>query len=181
MARGAAVRGLPDELPAMAALAETGVANVRSPDRRYVGYFQMDVEGWNTGAYRGYPQSRVAAALVHRPRGAGAPAQDRRWRRRLRRRRGRWGHWVGIVENPGRPATAHYQRRLEEARTLVGGDCLPTGFAPDRTPPALRTSAARAQRAPIAVRVRCAEACVAGLLATDVGGRRRGEGCARWR
>jgi hypothetical protein len=57
MARAAAVRGLPEELPAMAAIAETGVANVRSPDRRYVGYFQMDVQGWNRGSYRGYPRN----------------------------------------------------------------------------------------------------------------------------
>jgi hypothetical protein len=175
MARGAAVRGLPDELPAMAALAETGVANVRSPDRRYVGYFQMDVEGWNTGAYRGYPHNPELqlrwftdhAVLVRQRRiadgDAGFGADE-----------SRWGHWIGSVENPGRPAAAHYQRRLEEARALVGGDCLPTGFAPDRTPPALRMTAARVQQAPIAVRVRCADACVTGVLATDAGGRRRG-------
>jgi hypothetical protein len=175
MARGAAVRGLPDELPAMAALAETGVANVRSPDRRYVGYFQMDVEGWNRGPYRGYPRNPELqlrwftdhAVLVRQHRIADGDAG-------FGVDESGWGRWIGSVENPGKPATAHYQRRLEEARALVGGDCLPAGFAPDRTPPALRITAARAQRAPIALRVRCAEACVAGALATDADGRRRG-------
>ena len=88
MARGAALRGLPDELPAMAALAETGVANIRSPDRRYVGFFQMDVKLWNTRRLPRLPaQPRAAAALVHRLRGARAPAEDRRGRRDLRPRR----------------------------------------------------------------------------------------------
>ncbi len=176
MARGAALRGLPDELPAMAALAETGVANVRSPDRRYVGFFQMDVELWNAGPYRGYPRN---------------PELQLRWFTdyavRVRQQKiaegdatfgqddARWGRWVGIVENPGAPAVNHYQRRLAEARTLVNGDCLPDGATPDTAPPVLRVATSRTQRGSIGVRARCpAEDCVAAAAATTSAGKARG-------
>ncbi|HEY6779508.1 MAG TPA: hypothetical protein VI111_01065 [Thermoleophilaceae bacterium] len=176
MARGAALRGLPDELPAMAALAETGVANIRSPDQRYVGYFQMDVKGWNRGSYRGYPRDpdlqlqwftdyAVLARQQRIAEGDATVGQDP----------ARWGRWVGIVENPGAPAVAHYQHRLDEARALVAGDCLPTGTTPDSTPPSLRIRAARSQQGAIAVRTRCpSEDCVAGAVATTAGGKGRG-------
>lgn len=176
MARGAAIRGLPDELPAMVALAETGVANVRSPDKRYVGYFQMDIELWNTGDYRGYPRD---------------PALQLRWFTdwavRVRQRAiaegdveyGRdplqWGRWAGVVENPGAPAVSHYQSRLEEAQALVGGDCLPTGFVPDTAAPVLKVRAAKRQQGSISLRVRCGgEPCMAGATAFDADDRRRG-------
>lgn len=176
MARGAAVRGLPDELPAMAALAETGVANIRSPDRRYVGYFQMDVQGWNRGPYRGYPSNPELqlrwftdyAVLVRQQQIAEGDAT-------FGSDDGRWGRWVGIVENPGAPAVQHYQRRLEEARALVGVNCLPTGSTPDTTAPPLRIKTARSQQGTIGVRTRCpAEACVAAVLATATAGKPRG-------
>jgi hypothetical protein len=176
MARAAALRGLPDELPAMAALAETGVANVRSPDRRYVGFFQMDVRGWDRGEYRGYPHAPElqlrwftdhAVAVRQRAIAEGNAEFGRDERR--------WGGWIGVVENPGAPARTHYQQRLEEARALVGGDCLPTGSTADVTAPMVRTRATWHQQGSIAVRVRCpAETCTAAAIALDGKGRRRG-------
>jgi hypothetical protein len=176
MARAAATRGLPDELPAMVALAETGVANVRSPDKRYVGYFQMDIELWNSGPYRGYPRNPELqlrwfndyAVLVRQRAIAEGDAE-------FGRDPLRWGRWAGIVENPGAPAVSHYQSRLEEAQALVGGDCLPTGFVPDTAAPALKVRAAKRQRGSIFLRVRCAgEPCMAGARAFDADGRRHG-------
>ncbi len=177
MARGAALRGLPDELPAMAALAETGVANIRSPDQRYVGYFQMDVKLWNSGAYRGYPRNPELqlrwftdyAVLVRQRKIAEGDAD-------FGRDEARWGRWVGIVENPGAPAVNHYARRLEEAQALVAGDCLPTGAAPDSTPrPRCASRPAAASRAAISVRARCpAESCVAAAARDHDAGKARG-------
>jgi hypothetical protein len=176
MARGAALRGLPDELPAMAALAETGVANIRSPDRRYVGFFQMDVKGWNRGEYRGYPHNPdlqlrwfTDHAVVVRQRAIAEGNAE------FGRDEGRWGGWIGVVENPGAPVRVHYQRRLEEARALVGGDCRPTGSTADVTAPTLRTRAMRRQHGSITVRMRCpAEPCMAAAIVLDAKGRRRG-------
>lgn len=176
MARGAALRGLPDELPAIAAIAETGVANIRSPDRRYVGYFQMDVEFWNAGDYRGYPRNPELqlrwfadhAVLVRQRKIAEGDAD-------FGRDEADWGRWVGIVENPGRPAVAHYARRLDEAKALVGGDCLPVGARPDVAPPKLRIAVQRVQQGAIAVRARCpAEDCVAAVAVATRAGKPRG-------
>lgn len=176
MARGAALRGLPDELPAMVALAETGVADISSPDRRYVGYFQMDIKLWNTGLYKGYatnPDLQLRwftdyAVLVRQR--AIAEGDSEYGRDPLA-----WGRWAGVVENPGAPAVSHYQSRLEEAQALVGGDCLPTGVVPDTTPPALKVRAAKRQQGTISLRVRCADGpCMAGAAALDADGRHRG-------
>jgi hypothetical protein len=176
MARGAALRGLPDELPAMVALAETGVANIRSPDRRYVGYFQMDIKLWNVDRYRGYaddPNLQLRwftdhAVLVRQR--AIAEGDSEFGRDPLT-----WGRWAGIVENPGAPAVSHYQRRLEEAQALVAGDCLPASAAPDATAPTLKVHTAKRQRGAIAVRVRCVDGpCVAAAAALDADDRRRG-------
>jgi hypothetical protein len=176
MARGAAIRGLPGELPVMAAIAETGVANIPSPDRRYLGYFQMDVQFWNTGLYKGYPQNPVLQlrwftdyAVLVRQRAIAEGDAD------FGADPEAWGRWVGVVENPGAPAVEHYARRLEEARALVGVHCLPTGFAPDRTPPRVRVRTAQRQRGAISLRVRCTgEPCMAGATAFDARGKRRG-------
>jgi hypothetical protein len=176
MARGAALRGLPDELPAVAAIAETGVANIRSPDRRYVGYFQMDVKFWDAGVYRGYPKSPELqlrwftdhAVLVRQRKIAEGDAD-------FGRDEPGWGRWVGIVENPGAPAVSHYARRLEEAKQLVAGDCLPTGTVPDGSPPVLRVAARRSQQGTISVRARCpAETCVAAASVSTATGKPRG-------
>ena len=53
MARAAAERGLPHELPVMAALAESGLRNLRGES--YHGFFGMH-ESLNRGEYRGFPR-----------------------------------------------------------------------------------------------------------------------------
>jgi hypothetical protein len=53
MARAAAERGLPHELPVMAAIAESGLRNLRGED--YHGFFGMH-KSLNIGDYRGFPR-----------------------------------------------------------------------------------------------------------------------------
>ena len=55
MAARASERGLPPELPVMAALVESDMANLGSGDRDSVGFFQMRAGIWNEGEYAGYP------------------------------------------------------------------------------------------------------------------------------
>ncbi len=56
MAYGAAVRGVPGELPVMAALVESGVKNLTfGRSRTAVGFFAMRIGIWNQGEYAGYP------------------------------------------------------------------------------------------------------------------------------
>ena len=55
MAARASAAGLPDELPVMAALVESGLQNVANGSADSVGFFQMRVDIWSQGAYFGYP------------------------------------------------------------------------------------------------------------------------------
>ena len=54
MARSAGERGLPHELPVMAAIAESGLRNLHGDT--YSGFFGMH-ESLNTGEYRGFPRN----------------------------------------------------------------------------------------------------------------------------
>ena len=128
MAAGARARGLPGELPVMAALVESGLRNLDYGDRDAVGYFQMRVGIWNSGAYAGFPDNpelqltwfidqaltiwanRVAAGDLtygNDPQG--------------------WGVWTADVEHPSEQYRGRYQLRLDEARGLVGASCSGTG------------------------------------------------------
>ena len=53
MARGAALRDLPEELPVMAGLAESGLRNLRHPGGSYFGFFGMH-SSLNAGPYKGF-------------------------------------------------------------------------------------------------------------------------------
>ena len=55
LGRGARKAKLPAELPVMAALVESGVANLPGSDSDSVGFFQMRVGIWNSGPYEGFP------------------------------------------------------------------------------------------------------------------------------
>ena len=54
MAYGAAVRGVPGELPVMAALVESGMTNLSYGQADSVGFFAMRTSIWNQGEYAGY-------------------------------------------------------------------------------------------------------------------------------
>jgi hypothetical protein len=121
MARGAADRGLPHELPVMAGLTESGLQNLRG--RSFAGYFGMS-RALNTGDYRGFPRNpdlqmrwfTDTAMLVRQRRvaeGRPDPADDPAG----------YGSWIADVERPAREYRSRYQTHLEEARTLIAGKC----------------------------------------------------------
>src|SRR5918994_6293580 len=121
MANVAQDAGLPPELPVMASLVESGLANLNSGDRDSVGFFQMRTGIWNQGEYAGYPER---------------PNLQLKWfidhavavkRERLAADRGfgrdpaAFGEWIADVERPAEQYRGRYQLRLEEARNLLRG------------------------------------------------------------
>jgi hypothetical protein len=176
MARSAAERGLPHELPVMAAIAESGLRNLRGDT--YSGFFGMH-KSLNTGEYRGFPhnpQLQVnwfldSASTVRQRRvaqGRPDPAKDEL----------AFGGWIADVERPAPENRSGYQPHLAEARSLIAGKC-PAPVSHDTTSPRLLTRIAAAQRpldaGGILVRVRCPDAdCLSGATATTtIGGRER--------
>ncbi|MGH2943695.1 MAG: hypothetical protein ACRDLN_13075, partial [Solirubrobacteraceae bacterium] len=114
--------GLPPELPVMAALVESGLANLPGGHADSVGFFQMRAGIWNTGEYAGYPenpelqvkwfidhalavkQARLAAGEA----GFGTDPST-------------WGNWIADVERPAAQYRGRYQPQLPQARALLGG------------------------------------------------------------
>jgi hypothetical protein len=172
MARAAADRGLPRELPVMAGLAESGLTNLKGAS--YAGFFGMSTT-LNRGEYRGFPRNPDlqvrwfldTAGLVRQRRvaeGRPDPATDET----------AFGIWIADVERPAPENRSGYQRHLSEARELIGGKCAAPA-SDDARPPRLRVRIASnplvANR--IAVRVRCPDHdCLVGATAT-IGGRTR--------
>jgi len=168
MARAAAERGLPHELPVMAAIAESGLRNLRGDS--YHGFFGMH-ESLNSGEYRGFPREPElqvkwfidTASSVRQRRVAEIrpdPAADP----------DSFGDWIADVERPAPENRSGYQTHLEEARRLGAGRCA-APVHDDADPPRLlvRITARQHPRASggIAVRVRCPDAdCVTGASAT---------------
>ncbi|HEX6021407.1 MAG TPA: CHAP domain-containing protein, partial [Solirubrobacter sp.] len=127
MAGQAEKRGLPPELPVMAALVESGLKNVNFGDADSVGYFQMRVGIWNQGEYAGYPDKPElqldwfldqAEAVKQQRIAAGKPIDDPN----------QYGEWVADVERPAAQYRGRYQERLEEARQLLAA--RPAAAAP---------------------------------------------------
>jgi hypothetical protein len=168
MARGAAERGLPHELPVMAAIAESGLRNIRGMS--YHGFFGMH-ESLSTGAYRGFPRNPElqlawfldTATLVRQrllARGRPDPAASS----------SSWGEWIADVERPAPENRSAYQPHLDEARRLVAGKCAaPQSY--DVTAPRLVARIASPQRpsttSGVVVRLRCPDNdCLAGATAS---------------
>jgi hypothetical protein len=165
MARGAADRGLPRELPVMAGLVESGLQNLGGSS--FAGYFGMS-RALNTGAYRGfrrYPDLQLrwfadTAILVRQRRvaeGRPDPAADEYT----------YGSWIADVERPARQYRTRYQPRLEEARSLIAGKCNPPSTE-DTTAPRFRVRAATTQQplstGGIALKARCPDHdCLVGV------------------
>jgi hypothetical protein len=167
MARAAAERGLPHELPVMAAIAESGLRNLRGGS--YHGFFGMH-ESLNSGDYRGFPRrpelqvrwfldTAVAVRQRRVAEGGPDPAMDEE----------AFGLWIADVERPSPENRSGYQRHLEEARRLVAGRCA-APVSGDLVPPLFRTRIAARQHplaaGGIAVRVRCPDSdCLSGATA----------------
>jgi hypothetical protein len=124
MAHGARSRGIPGELPVMAALVESGMRNVHGGDTDAVGYFGMRVSIWDAGAYAGFPDDPglqltwfIDQAIAVRDRhiaagdvGFGTDPST-------------WGDWIADVEQPAEEFRGRYQLELGEASQLVGASC----------------------------------------------------------
>jgi hypothetical protein len=125
MARGAAARGIPGELPVMAALVESELRNLKSGDSDAKGYFQMRQSIWSA-AYPGFPDDPELqldwfldqASVVRQP---PYPTEAG------------WGEWAADVERPAAQYRYRYQLRLQDARTLIGAGCTPADTAPPET------------------------------------------------
>jgi hypothetical protein len=165
MARGAADRGMPHELPVMAAIAESGLRNLSGPS--YSGFFGMH-ESLNSGDYRGFrrnPDLQLrwfldSAALVRqrrvavgRPDPAGHPSS--------------FGSWIADVERPAPENRTGYQPHLGEARDLIAGKCAAPAHDDD-APPRLVARIPRPQHplttGGVVVSLRCPDSdCLAGV------------------
>jgi hypothetical protein len=164
MARAAADRGMPHELPVMAAIAEGGLKNLDGDS--YQGFFGMH-ESLNTGDYRGFPRNPDlqvrwfldTAGLVRQRRvaeGRADPAKDP----------ASYGSWIADVERPAAENRSGYQPHLDEARALIASKCAPPTSA-DTTAPRLEARIARSQHplttGGIVIQVRCPDHdCLAG-------------------
>jgi hypothetical protein len=118
MASRARARGLPSELPVMAALVESGLSNLDHGDADSVGFFQMRTSIWNSGPYVGYadrPEKQLDWFLDHAEEvmkqrvARGLPVDDPR----------HYGEWIADVERPAEQYRGRYQLRLAEARDLL--------------------------------------------------------------
>jgi hypothetical protein len=125
MAHGARARGIPGELPVMAALVESGLKNLNSGGADQVGYFGMRVSIWNAGPYAGFPDNPVLQltwfidqALQARALRVGAGDAG------FGLDPNAWGEWIADVERPAEQFRGRYQPRLTEARELIGPDCF---------------------------------------------------------
>jgi hypothetical protein len=154
MADRARSRGIPAELPVMAALEESGLRNLSDGGSDTAGFFQMRLSIWNQGAYAGYPDNPELqidwfldlAEQVRQQRVAAGLGLDEQ----------HYGEWIADVERPPEQDRGRYQPRLGEARDLIGPNPPPCGDSPsppppdpepDVTPPALRLGGALVQPA----------------------------------
>ena len=126
MARAMRDAGLPGELPVMAALVESGLRNLPYGDRDSVGFFQMRLGIWNTGAYEGYlarpelqlrwfAERALAVRDTARARGDAEFGEDP----------ATWGEWIADIEQPWSGYRGRYAERLGEARALLAVDAPP--------------------------------------------------------
>ena len=123
MARGAALRDLPQELPVMAGLAESGLRNLRTRGGSYFGFFGMH-RSLNTGVYRGFPRDPelqlrwfTDTAILVRQRAIAEGDED------FGTDPSGYGLWIADVERPAPANRDGYQPYLEDADALVTGSC----------------------------------------------------------
>ena len=148
LGREAEKRGLPKELPVMAALVESGVKNLNFGDADSVGFFQMRVGIWNQGEYAGFPEKPELQAKWFLDT-AESVKEQRLSRGQSVTDPNQFGEWIADVERPAEQYRGRYQLRLEEAKGLLAK----AGDAPAAAPaaPAAVEPAAGAPAAPAAV------------------------------
>ena len=133
MAKQAEKRGLPPQLPVMAALVESGLKNLNYGDADSVGFFQMRTSIWNQGDYAGYdkdPRKQVdwfldtaeSVKAQRQARGQSVTDPDQ------------FGEWIADVERPAAQYRGRYQLQLDEANSLLKNDPPPAAPEAARRP-----------------------------------------------
>jgi hypothetical protein len=166
MARGAALRDVPEALPVMAALAESGLRNLRTKGNPFAGFFSMH-KVLNKGVYRGFKRNPelqlnwfLDTAVIVRQREIAEGSDD------YGTDPDGYGLWIADIERPAPENREGYQPYLDDAGDLLDESCRPGDHVSDETPPALRVNAAARQRDAIVVRASCPrEACMVGAQA----------------
>ena len=160
------MRDLPQELPVMAGLAESGLRNLRHPGGSFFGFFGMH-RSLNAGPYRGFPKNPelqlrwfADTAVAVRQRAIAEGDED------FGEDSEGYGLWIADVERPAPENRDGYQPYYDDAEALLNRSCRPDDHTPDAQAPVLRVRAARRQRDAITLKVRCPmETCVAGAQA----------------
>ena len=145
MAAEAKKRGLPPQLPVMAALVESNLTNVNFGDADSLGYFQMRVSIWERD-YPGFakdPDKQIDWFLdtaegvkeqrVARGQSIDDPSQ--------------FGEWIADVERPAEQYRGRYQLRLDEANNLLADAPKTPSHPPPPKPPPPRNPRRRPRRA----------------------------------
>jgi hypothetical protein len=155
MARGAALRDVPQALPVMAGLAESGLRNLHTKGNPFAGFFSMH-KSLNKGAYRGFkrnPEQQLNwfldTAVIVRQREIAEGEAD------YGSDTDGYGLWIADVERPTPENRKGYQPYLDDAGDLLDESCEPSDHVSDETPPALRVKAASRQSDAIVVRASC--------------------------
>jgi hypothetical protein len=117
MAAAAERHGLPAELPVMASLVESGLANLHYGDADSVGFFQMRTSVWNEGPYAGYEQHPELQLKWFLTEAEAVKAQ--RLREGLPLDEHHYGDWIADIERPAAQYRGRYQLRLDEAREVL--------------------------------------------------------------
>jgi hypothetical protein len=166
MARAAALRDVPEQLPVMAALAESGLRNLHQKGNPFAGFFSMH-KSLNKAPYKGFrkdPALQVRwfldTAVIVRQRELAEGHED------YGVDPASYGIWIADVERPAPQNRNGYQPYLDDAAELLPTPCRPTSFEPDEQAPRLNVAAARRQRDVITIKARCPrEACLVGAVA----------------
>jgi hypothetical protein len=118
MGAAAEQRGIPPELPVMAALVESNLQNLDYGDADSVGFFQMRTSIFDQGPYAGYqddPDKQLdwfldtAEAVKQQRVAAGLSVKDP----------SQYGEWVADIERPAEEYRGRYQPRLADAQELL--------------------------------------------------------------
>ncbi|HEX6712732.1 MAG TPA: NlpC/P60 family protein [Thermoleophilaceae bacterium] len=118
MAGAAQKRGLPPELPLMAALTESGLQNLDHGDRDSVGFFQMRLGTWNKDEYAGYPDDPDKQLDWFLDQAAAVKAQ-RASRGQSVTDPNQYGEWIADIERPAAEYRGRYQLKYAEAHALI--------------------------------------------------------------
>ena len=177
MARAAALRDVPQELPVMAALAESGLRNLNTKGNPFAGFFSMH-RSLNKGDYRGFPRNPelqllwfLDTAVIVRQREIAEGAEE------YGTASDGYGTWIADVERPTPENRDGYQPYFDDADELLTESCLPSDHTPDAAPPALRVVGAARQRDVVTITARCPrEACMVGARADAAPARAGGPG-----